>query len=228
MKRNLSKQRSLWKLFASFSFSLALIFAVSTSVFAESQVFVANDSYGRNVVKFESKAPLETIIGITGQVKGEVKVDLEDVLKGISASFEVELASLKTGIDLRDQHMREQYLETGKYPKAIFTLNRIIKASESKLSDQKPVIISAEGTFDLHGVKKKQRVEIKVTFLKENEATKSRLPGDLLRIEATFPVKLSDYSVKRPQLVLLKLDENINMDINVFASNAVKMASADR
>lgn len=217
------KKYPLWNLVI--SISLSLIF--SASIFAESQTFVANDSYGRNVVKFESKAPLETIIGTTNQIVGEIKVDLENILKEASARFEVDLASLKTGIELRDQHMREQYMETDKYPKAVFNLDRIIKASEKKLTDQKPVIISAEGTFELHGVKRKQQVKVKVTFFKEDETTKTRLPGDLLRIEATISFKLSDYNIKRPQFVLLKLDENIGVDLNVFASNAVKPVTAN-
>lgn len=203
------------------SIVLALIF--STASLAEPQTFVAYDRRGRDVVKFESRAPLETIIGTTSQIRGEIKVDPENIIKEISARFEVDLASIKTGIEPRDQHMREQYLETDKYPKIIFTLDRILKASEKKLFDQKSVDVVAEGSFDLHGVQKKQQVNVKVTFLKESQATKARMPGDLIRIEATIPFKLSDYNVKRPQFVLLKLDDNIKVDIDVFASNAIKL-----
>jgi polyisoprenoid-binding protein YceI len=209
--------------FWSWTISIVLALIFSTASLAELQTFVAYDRRGRDVVKFESKAPLETIIGTTSQIRGEIKVDPEDILKGTSARFEVDLANIKTGIETRDQHMREQYLETDKYPKIIFTLDRILKASEKKLADQKSVDVVAEGTFDLHGVQKKQQVNVKATFLKESQATKARMPGDLIRVEATIPFKLSDYNVKRPQFVLLKLDDNIKVDIDVFASNAIKL-----
>ena len=178
----------------------------------------------RNTFTFESKAPLEKIIGMSNKIAGHIHVNANDVTSGSMAKFELDLASMSTGIGLRDEHMREQFLETDKYPKAVLTIDKVTKASSKTLMDQKPVTLDAKGTLELHGVKNEVHLEgITVTFLKENEDTKARLPGDLIHIDGGFVLKLSDYNIKRPQLVLLKLNDNIKVNVDLFGTTAKMM-----
>ena len=175
----------------------------------------------RNTFTFESKAPLEKIIGMSNKIAGHVHVNPKDVTSGSMAKFELDLASMSTGIGLRDEHMRDQFLETDKYPKAVLTIDTVTKASSDTLMDQKPVTLDAKGTLELHGVKNEVHLKgISVTFLKENEQTNMRLPGDLIHIDGGFVLKLSDYKIKRPQLVLLKLDDNIKVSVDLFGTTA--------
>jgi polyisoprenoid-binding protein YceI len=180
----------------------------------------------RNVFRFESKATLETITGTTSKITGHVNASLKDVTKDLKASFELDLTDIKTGIGLRDEHMRDNFLETGKYPKAELTIDKVTKASSKMLTDGKPVSVNADGTLKLHGVTRKIKLtDIQVTYLKGTEATKARLPGDLLHIDGSFTVKLSDYNIKRPQMVLLKLNEDIKITVDVFGTTATKMGN---
>jgi polyisoprenoid-binding protein YceI len=130
----------------------------------------------------------------------------------------VDLTTLKTGIGLRDTHMREQYLETHEYPTTIFELIRVIETDQNILTDQKPVKILAEGNFTVHGVTRAITVPLTITYIKESEETKPKLPGDLLHIVGTFDVLLSDYDIKRPQFVILKLDDKQVVNVDLFAS----------
>ena len=50
---------------------------------------------------------------------------LENKDSNWSGFVEVDLTGLKTGIDLRDEHMHEKYLETQKYPKAKLILSQV-------------------------------------------------------------------------------------------------------
>ncbi|OGG54797.1 MAG: hypothetical protein A3F84_21800 [Candidatus Handelsmanbacteria bacterium RIFCSPLOWO2_12_FULL_64_10] len=182
--------------------------------------FHVNDKMGRNVVKFESHAPLETIIGTTNQVVGEIQVDPDNITASPKVSFEVDLASIDTGIQLRNQHMREQYLNTAKYPKITFALDRVDKASQSKLAGGQVIDIDGVGTFTLHGVTRQEPVHVRATYLKESADTRLKMPGNLLRVAASFNLKLSDYKIPIPQMVILKLDENIKVDVDAFATDA--------
>lgn len=65
-----------------------------------------------------------------------------------SVMVTVALGNLQTGIDMRDRHMREKYLEVEKYPQA----RLIIARSSLKLPQPGAQLKSeAEGTLSLHG-----------------------------------------------------------------------------
>ena len=191
--------------------------------------FYVNDETRRDIVTFTSKAPLETVVGKTGEISGFIEVDIDDLSETPKAKFEVDLASVKTGIGMRDTHMREQYLETDKFPKAVFTLTGIKTGDTDKLENNQPVDLTLEGDFTVHGVTKKVEVFVTATFMKESEETKVRLPGDLLHIVGTFDVYLTQHNIKRPKFVILKLDDLQRIDLDFFASTASSPVSmADR
>ncbi len=185
------------------------------------RTFYINDGTGRDIVTFTSRAPLETIVGKTSQVRGYVTVDPADISGSAGGKIEVDLASLQTGIGMRDRHMREQYLETDKYPKTTFEITRVIETGGNVLEDQKPVEMVLEGNFTVHGITRLIEVPVTANLIKESEDTKIRHPGDILHIQATFDVLLSDHQINRPQFVFLKLDEKQRVDLDVFAATGL-------
>ena len=182
--------------------------------------FTINDD--RNVLTFESKAPLEKIVGTTSKVAGHIQVNPEDITKGTMAHLELDLESLNTGIAKRDEHMRsEEFLHTAKFPKAILMIDKITKASSKMLTDKTPVTVNAEGTLDLHGVKHKVKLEdVRVTYFAESEETRSKMPGNLVHIDGNLAIKLTDYNIKVPKLIVLKVDENIKISVDLFGTTA--------
>ncbi|MCI0405776.1 MAG: YceI family protein [candidate division Zixibacteria bacterium] len=189
--------------------------------------FLLSGRDGRNVIKFISKAPLETIEGKTGQIDGSVEVDLADAATA-AGQFEVDLTSVKTGIEMRDQHMREGYLHTDSFPKAAFKLNKVTKTSARALADGQSVEIEAQGELTIHGVTKPVAVSGTVTYLKESEATQARLPGDLLHIDVGTPILLSDFKVERPQFVLMKVSDKVELRVDVFATTRYPEPKAEQ
>ena len=196
---------------------LLVILAASGYAQTTTKTFYVNDERKRDVVTFTSKAPLEMILGTTGHIVGFVETDPADIMN-TRARFEVDLATLKTGIDMRDGHMRGQYLETEKYPKAIFELTKVVKASQPTLENQKPVELMVEGNFSVHGVTKPITIPLTIAYFQESEETKAKLPGDMIRIEGAWDILLSDYKISRPQFVILKLDDKQKINIDVFGS----------
>lgn len=192
---------------------------------AHGKEFMVGDN--RNVFTFESKAPLEKIVGTTSKITGKVHLDPKDITKHTMATFSLDLASMKTGIGLRDEHMRDGYLETSKYPHAVLTIEKVISASQKMLADQKPITVDAVGTLTLHGVKKPVTIKnANITYFKESEATRGKMPGDLLHVEGGFSIQLPDYNIKVPQKLFLKLDKTIKVNVDLFATTDAKMAMA--
>ena len=174
----------------------------------------APDNSG-NSLTFRLSAPLETIVGTSAGVSGHFSFDPNDVRASSDASFVVDVASFDTGIDMRDEHFRDNFLHTGEYPSAVFTLDRILKSSKKKLKPGESAELEAEGTFDLHGVKRTERVKGVVTYIEGSDATKGVLPGNILALDASFRIKLADYNIERPQMLVLKVGEEV--DINVVS-----------
>lgn len=193
---------------------------------AEPVTFRVLDPLGRNVVMFESRAAMETIVGTTNRVSGTVRVDPEDVLSSTAAEFEVDLTALDTGIPRRNRDMREQYLETDRFPKIRFRLDRVVEAGQARLPDGQPVPVRAVGTVHLHGATRQEEVALRVTYFREGERTRVRLPGNLLRIEGRFDLQLKDYNIPIPKLVVMRLDNRISVAVDIFATDAPPSALA--
>jgi len=54
------------------------------------KMFSVNDD--RNVLTFESKAPLEKIVGTTSKITGKIHADPKDITKGFMAMFDLDRA----------------------------------------------------------------------------------------------------------------------------------------
>lgn len=193
--------------------------------FARPINFIVDDELGRDNVSFNSDAPIELIVGRTTKVKGKITIDDSLDLKKIppKVSFEVDLASIDTGIPLRNEHMRDNFLETKKYPKAVFNVSGIAANSQDKLTNGNSLTINAKGDFTLHGVKVKKDIPVKVTYLKESEATHTRFPkGNVIKIQSTFDVPLEQHKIKRPEAIFQKLANTVKVTIDAYAVSEEK------
>ncbi len=160
-----------------------------------------------NQVVFLSKAPTETFEGKTNRVDGRIVVDPAAPIDTVVVSFEVDLASLDTGVGKRDGDMREKYLETKKYPKAVF-VGASVSPKGTTLAAGKATTFECEGDFTLHGVTKRIKVSVDVTPRDANT----------LAIKATFSVPLADYKIERPKFLFLKLGEVQQVTVDAVAT----------
>lgn len=190
----------------------------SAQVLSQQRVFVLSDPQHRNVVTFESNAPLEKVVGTTRAIHGGVRLDPAD-LSTCEATIRVALDSLTTGVLLRDRQMRQQYLETDRYP-IVSMVIRELKEARGGLTDGEERVIVCPARISLHGVTRIEDVDVSVTFYMENEVTQSKLPGNLLRVHATFDLKLGDYGIPVPKLVALQLDETVHITVDFTATDA--------
>jgi polyisoprenoid-binding protein YceI len=168
---------------------LILLFFFITNVSAAQSYLTTSGN-----VNFLSKAPLSEFNGVSDQLNG--LIDLSQNL----LDFYVDLNTLDTGIGLRDKHMRDNYLETEKYPFAEFT-GKITPIPSLTTGTKSPV--TAVGKFKIHGVERE--IEVKGTLSKNAKGE--------LELEAGFEVLLSDYKIPLPKLVFYELAENQEVSI---------------
>jgi polyisoprenoid-binding protein YceI len=189
--------------------AMAMTAVAPTGVLAEA--FAVRPG-GDNQVVFVSKAPMETFEGKTSQVEGSIVVDPTDVRDSVSVRVEVDLASLDTGIPRRNQHMRENHLETDKFPRAVFTGVAVLDPASAKLLPGQAVQLDIQGTFSLHGVSRRLRTVVDVTLVEESGRRS-------LRFQTTFPVALTDYAISRPQFLFLKLANEQQVTVRGVATS---------
>jgi len=180
------------------------------------QNFNFEDKAGRNQTSFFSTTPLEDIKGLSGGVQGSVTFNVNDI-KSLKGKISISVASIKTGIDLRDEHMRDAgWLDAAKYPEITFEIKKV---SDVKVVAENKLTAKVTGNYIMKGVTKEVTADATLTYLDESEQTKSRAAGDLLGVQAKFNVKLSDYGVNN-KVVGQKVSENIEVSVNVVGSNA--------
>ena len=150
-------------------------------------------------VTFTSDAPLQNIVGKSNAVVGYAVAGAADApAKLVGARWLLPVASLATGIPLRDEHLAgDRWLDAAKFPSIEFSLEKVEDIAATKSgADFASFTATLVGTMEVHGVKKPMRVEkAKLSFLRASERTASIAPGDLLFIQCAYEVKLSDFGV---------------------------------
>ena len=173
--------------------------------------FAVRPGKDTNVV-FTSNAMVETFDGKTHSMTGTLALEPGTVGDSITVHLEVDLASLDTGKALRNKHMREEHLETAKFPKAVFDGATVLSPAGAKLEAGKAVAFQIEGTFALHGVSRRLRCDATATYTPQGK-------GGAIAFNATFPVTLQDYAIKRPEFLFLKLAETQQVRVSAVASS---------
>lgn len=196
------------------SFTFAQGFKVKTT---GEQTFNFEDKKGRNQATFFSTTPLEDITGISNSVKGKVTFNVSDI-KTLKGSISIPVASLDTGIELRNEHLvSDNWMDAESYPNITFEIKSV---SDVKAETDNKLTAKVTGDFTAHGITKQVVADVTMTYLVESEQTKSRAPGDLLGVQAKFNVNLSDYDIEN-MIIGQKVAEEIEISINMVGSNAM-------
>ena len=91
-------------------------------------MFHVQDPMGRNSVTFKSAAPLEDITGTSNKITGYISFDPNNPDKGGHGKLTVPVASLNTGIPMRDEHLQgAEWLDAGTYPEITLEITKVKK-----------------------------------------------------------------------------------------------------
>jgi polyisoprenoid-binding protein YceI len=188
------------KVMAAVAVAMCMVGLVEAS--ARSKLVVdANDTESR--VQFISDAPLEKITGVGHAVRGNIELDPAAVAT-TKGSLELDVASIKTNLDLRDEHLRgPDWLDAAKYPKIKFTITRVEGAAA--LTPNTATELKVHGKLSMHGVTRDEVASAKVRWV----------PADGVNVQAQFKVNLTNYKVSVPSLVRLKVSDEIALNVTL-------------
>jgi polyisoprenoid-binding protein YceI len=171
---------------------------------------------------FKSDAPLETVVGHTADsgVQGSLTVDTAKP-QDAKGTIKVDMNQVKTGIDKRDADMRTKpYLETE------IEANRWVSFEVKKVEISGPLEPGKAVPAKVHGVltvkqKPVDRVaDATVTYVKltpeQVEAQKRfGFTSDNVKVRAKFATTFTDHGMQVPQLLFLKLSNEIVIETDL-------------
>jgi hypothetical protein len=146
-------------------------------------------------IRFVSDAPLETIRGVSNDLKGVIDAGKR------TFAFTVPNRSIHGfNSPLQQEHFYENYIEGDKYPASTFE-GKIIE--EIDFTKNGEYTVRAKGLLNIHGVPR-ERI-IKSTLLVEN--------GSLL-VTSRFTVLLEEHKITIPKIVYQKIAEEITVSVD--------------
>lgn len=174
---------------------ICLIFAVN--LFAEDwQV----DKSADNLVTFHSTTTLLDFEGSTNNIDGYAYWEGYKFFgENNELYFEVQLVTFSTGIGKRDRDMREDVLETDKFPVASFS-------GEFTKVEQKgnTFNVVVNGEMSLHGYTKKMEIRAIVVLEK-----------GVMNVKSDFSIFLNDYNIDAPDLLaFIKVAQEIKISLD--------------
>lgn len=124
----------------------------------------------------------------------------------LNGKFEIDLKTLDTGMNLRNSHMKEKYLQVDKYPKAILSVEN--QKLDEGWSIDKPEIKGKKiaGHLEVHGVKK----PVEVLYSLNNDK----------KIQAEFDIKISDFNIEIPSFMGVTVADKVTVKVESEIKNA--------
>ena len=164
---------------------------------------VLNDAVGQNLCQFVSSAPLEEFEGTADGIEGSFVLDPQN-LEATRGRIRVAVASMRTGIARRDEHLRSpEWLDAERYPYIEFDLQGLRQVRITERTAGRVVLQAvAVGDFSLHGVRKPMELPIVMTYVPESEQTRQRAPGDLVQVQSEFTISLRDFDIRGRQGII--------------------------
>ena len=140
-------------------------------------------------ISFFSEAPMEDIAAINKKVSAVFDASSNDLV------FQLRISDFIFPKALMQEHFNENYLESDIYPTSTF----VGKVLESKAGE-----VSVQGDLTIHG--RTNRIKVHGFLL---------LNKELVNIESNFMIKLEDYDIAIPKIVMYKIADEIDIKVNI-------------
>ena len=160
---------------------IVIIFALIFSANLNAQKFFGKDGK----ISFISEAPMEDIKAINNKVGAVYDRATGELV------FQLDIQDFIFPKPLMQEHFNENYLESDIYPKSTFIGEVVSQDSDKAI---------VEGRLKIHG----KTNNIRVNGILQQES-------NIINIAADFIVKLEDYNIEIPRIVMYKIAEEIKV-----------------
>jgi polyisoprenoid-binding protein YceI len=129
-----------------------------------------------------------TAVGRTPALAGSLVLDGTSIT---AVEVTADLTRLQSDDDRRDGRLRDQAIETNRFPEATFRLTAPIDLGTAPV-DGATISATATGELTLHGVTRTVSV-----------AVEARLAGDVVTVRGSIDILFADYGIERPSSFLV-------------------------
>ncbi|MDF2437560.1 MAG: hypothetical protein K0Q95_1936 [Bacteroidota bacterium] len=172
--------------------SALLIIALAFGYTLNAQIFIAKNCE----VSFFSSSPLEDIEAVNKACKPIVNTATNDVqMKIVISAFQFEKP-------LMQEHFNENYMESEKFPNAIFKGKINEKVDWTKDGEYK---VTTTGKLTIHGVEKDRTIDGTVT-----------IKGQEITLNSKFKIHIADHGIKVPSLYVQNIAEDVDVKLNAI------------
>lgn len=149
-------------------------------------------------VQFEAigRPSLLKIKGHGATVTGDLKIEQQTA----SGQFEIQLSELDTGIKLRNEHMKDNYLKVKEFPKAVLKLEPLKLPAD--WAPGKKLSTKFKGELTLKGKTKPVQGEFTIE-------------GEKLSTEAKFTINLSDFEIGVPKYMGITVADTVTAQVKI-------------
>jgi hypothetical protein len=155
-----------------------------------SQIYIAKTSE----ISFFSASPLEDIQAVNKATKPIINTATNDVQMKISISaFQFEKP-------LMQEHFNENYMESEKFPNAVFKGKINEKIDWTKDGEHK---VTVTGKMNIHGIEKERTIDGLV-----------KIKGQEIIISSKFMIHIADHGIKVPSLYVQNIAEDVEVKLN--------------
>jgi hypothetical protein len=170
--------------------SLVIVLAFAFGFTLNAQIFIAKNCE----ISFFSESPLENIEAVNKACKPIVNTATNDIqMKIVISAFQFEKP-------LMQEHFNENYMESEKFPNAIFKGKINEKIDWSKDGEYK---VTTTGKLTIHGVEKDRTIDGVLT-----------IKGQEITLNSKFRIHIADHGIKVPSLYVQNIAEDVDVKLN--------------
>lgn len=147
-------------------------------------------------ISFFSKAPLENISADNNQVMSVLTIPSGEM------QFSVLIKGFHFKKSLMEEHFNENYLESSKYPKAMFK-GKITDPSKINFTSDGTYPVEVSGDLTIHGVTNKIATMGTIT-----------VKSGVITGISKFKIKLADYKISIPGVVKDNISETVDVSVS--------------
>jgi polyisoprenoid-binding protein YceI len=148
-------------------------------------------------------------VGRTNMIEGEFRLAVGAAPALLNNRFAVDLRTLQSDSGRRDQLIREQWLESARYPMAEFTATRVEQLPPTVIEGQE-VPLKITGNLTIRDVTRE------VTF-----DARAKVEGNTLSGTATTFLLMRDFGFEPPSILgIVTVEDGVNLTVRFTAAEA--------
>src|SRR5258708_4772511 len=179
---------------------LSIVGSESQACYATSETFLSGNF-------MSLPAGFNGAVGITNTISGDIALDRTNVANSQIGDITINISEFKSDNDRRDGFLRQNFLQSNKYPYATLTGTTAIGLPSGPYQDGQALQFKIKGTLTVHGTKRD------TTF----DATGS-FTNNALVVKATTALNMSDFGIQVPNIGgLLKAEDALMLEVNLVA-----------